>query len=278
MWQVVSDIVTPPKALMVCGLSGGKGALVKREAHAGTCSPRKAPSASSSRRVPGSVKTSRVPSPSGRTSTALQREKPRRDVAFRGGDISFRSSDSARLAATALLPASKHWHCDSTTQQSLRVSLRGWRRPAMGRNLLDAARGQAASARRPSRHLSQARGLRRSARSSPFASSRAVPRPSAHDQTTIRRCTFSRDFAGLPLASSTGLGRASSKQARNNVNVIRTLFNHAYRDGLIPANPFANLGCVSRAAQGPRRAHAQELHALPAARLRVLRLRPTFRP
>ena len=41
MWQVVSGIVTPLKALMVCKGVKREGVLVDREAQAGTGSPTK---------------------------------------------------------------------------------------------------------------------------------------------------------------------------------------------------------------------------------------------
>jgi integrase len=98
-------------------------------------------------------------------------------------------------------------------------------------------------------------------------------------ETPVR--LFSRDFAGLPLASvNRPMARAwAIKQTRNNVNVIRTLFNHAYRDGLIPANPFANLGLrQSRGRKDLVVLTPEELHALAGCALGVYRdYGPAFR-
>jgi integrase len=98
-------------------------------------------------------------------------------------------------------------------------------------------------------------------------------------ETPVR--LFSRDFAGVPLASvDRPMARSwAIKQPRNNVNVIRTLFNHAYRDGLIPGNPFSKLGLrQSRGRKDLVVLTPEELHALANCALSVYRdYGPVFR-
>jgi integrase len=98
-------------------------------------------------------------------------------------------------------------------------------------------------------------------------------------ETPVR--LFSRDFAGVPLAS---VDRPMTRswaitQPRNNVNVIRTLFNHACRDGLIPGNPFSKLGLrQSRGRKDLVVLTPEELHALANCALSVYRdYGPVFR-
>ena len=123
----------------------------------------------------------------------------------------------------------------------------------MGRNLRHAARGQRAE-REAAVEASKPKPAAGEEKCEEFAVRFLKEQCHGLERSTIKTYEtpvrlFSRDFAGLPLASvNRPMARAwAIKQTRNNVNVIRTLFNHAYRDGLIPANPFANLGCVSRA-------------------------------
>ncbi len=89
-------------------------------------------------------------------------------------------------------------------------------------------------------------------------------------ETPVR--AFVRDFAGVPLADvdRPTARRWSLRQPRNSQNVIRTMFNHAHRDALVPDNPFANLGLKqSRGRRDLVVLSQEELDALANCALRV---------